>query len=97
MIRPMGYQVLVKPDKVEEKTESGLYLAPKEVEKGQFAQELGTFISAGSIAFTDPVWKAIPAPGSKVLFKKYAGIVVEHQKEEYRLMPDNEIGAVIEE
>lgn len=96
-IRPMGYQVLVKPDIVEEVSQGGIILAPKEVEREQFAKEEGTFIEGGSIAFTNPLWKAIPAPGLKVLYKKYAGIEVKRDGTTYRLMPDEEIGAVLED
>ena len=96
MIRPMGYQILVKPDVVEEKTKGGIILPDKVKDRDQFGQESGVFIDAGSIAFTDPVWKEYPGKGAKVIFKKYAGIVVEYDGEDYRLMPDNEIGAVVE-
>jgi len=96
MIRPMGYQVLVKPNKVDHRTESGIYLAPKEVDKEQFAQEEGTLMAVGAIAFTEPDWLECPKAGDKVIYKKYAGIVIQHGEEKYRLMPDNEIGAVIE-
>ncbi len=94
-IRPMGYQVVVLPDTVESVTDAGIILP--DVEKDQFAQEEGTFVEAGSIAFTEPEWKAVPSPGAKVIYKKYSGIQIDRNGKAYRLMEDNCIGAVIEE
>lgn len=95
-ITPMGYKVLVRPVEVEEITEGGIILPQAAKDKEQFAQEEGVFMAAGSCAFTEPFWKEQPAPGVKVIYKKYSGIVVNGNGQKYRLMDDQDIGAVIE-
>ena len=97
-ITPMGYKVLVKPIEVDETTEGGIIIKAAETkEKEEFAQEQAIFVRAGSLAFREPQWLEIPSAGTKVVFKKYAGIVVKGTDgEKYRLMEDNDNGAVIE-
>ena len=96
-IRPLEYKVLVKPQKVEEKTAGGIYLPDQIKEKEKFAKQEGILVAVGAIAFTDPDWLDRPKPGDKVLFDKYAGCTVKGQDgEEYRLINDKEIGAVYE-
>ena len=92
MIRPVEYKVLIKPRKVEEKTEGGIFIPDSAKEKEEFAKAEGEIIAVGAIAFTDPPWLDCPKVGDFVIFDRYAGVEVE----EYRLINDKEILAVIE-
>jgi chaperonin GroES len=97
-IKPMEYKVLVEPVKVEEKTAGGIYLPDQVKDKNKFANDEGTIIAVGPIAFTDPHWLECPKVGDKVMFDRYAGILVKGKDEnEYRIINDKEICAILEE
>ena len=98
-IEPMKYQVLVMPDKVEEKTGGGIILPSETKEKEEFARTRGTIIAVGSIAFTDPDWLRCPRVGEKVIFDRYAGgmPVKGTDGEYYRLINDEEIRGIAHE
>lgn len=97
-IRPLEYKVLVKPLDVEEKTKGGIYLPETTKDKEKFAKQEGILIAVGAIAFTDPDWLDVPKVGDKVLYDRYAGCTVEGKDgNDYRLIADKEIGAVIYE
>ncbi len=103
-ITPIGYRVLVRPDEIETKTESGIVLALNEkLEKS--AQMVGTVVSYGDIA-----WKATEIgedgrqcgepwvqPGDRVLYAKFGGkLVIDPESgEEFALLQDVDILAKI--
>ena len=67
---PVGERILVKPDKIEETTKSGLYLPTK---KEQEAQVVGEVLEVGADAYREyssPWCKK----GDKVLYQRYAGM-----------------------
>lgn len=103
MIKPVGFKILVKPDPIEEKTKSGIFIAVDEkLEKG--ARIRGTVIEVGPEAFTAyqkhlkdmgiPVLPWVKA-GDTVYFARYAGkVIIDHQtSEEYIILNDEDIVA----
>jgi chaperonin GroES len=97
-LQPLKYKVLVRPIEVESKTAGGIYLPDSAKEKEQFAKAEGRVIAVGEIAFTDPDWLVKPKTGDLVLFDKYGGaLVTGRDGERYRLINDEEIGAIIHE
>jgi co-chaperonin GroES (HSP10) len=100
--QPIEYKVLVKPDLVEETDDTirrfkalGMELPEAEKQRDKMRQITGTLISVGGKAFED-FGDPSPKVGDKVYFAKYAGIVLESdEKEEYRLMSDKDITAVL--
>ena len=94
-ILPVEYKVLVKTDNVEDVSDGGIYLGNKQTERETLAQTSGTLIDVGGNAFED--WKGkLPEPGDRVMTAKYAGGIVEGvDGEEYRLMNDKDIAAII--
>lgn len=99
-LHPVEYKVLIRLDDEEERTEGGIWIPRTAAEKAQTAREVGTFIEAGCLAFTDPDWPADarPKPGCRVLFDRYAGSVqIGRDKKKYRIINDKEIGALVEE
>jgi chaperonin GroES len=92
----MEYKVLVKPEEVEEKTKGGIYIPEQAKDKEKFAKQEGVLIAVGAIAFTDPDWLERPRVGDRVLYDKYAGCTVKGKDgENYRIINDKEIGAVL--
>ena len=96
-ILPVEYKVLILPDEVPEKTESGILYRPETArEKEQWAQVKGELVEVGGNAFED--WKGIaPQVGERVMFAKYAGIrdVEGADGKKYQICNDKDIIAVI--
>lgn len=95
-IQPVEYKVLIRPKKVEEKTVGGIIIPESTKEKSKYATVEGELIAVGTIAFSDPDWLDRPKVGDTVLYDKYAGVTIKGKDgEDYRLINDKEIGAVI--
>lgn len=97
-IWPVEFKVLIEPVKVEEKTQGGIIIPDSAKDKKQWAMTKGRLIAVGSNAFTDPDWHVRPEVGHMVMFDRYAGGLVEGDDgEEYRLINDKEISAILGE
>ncbi len=94
-VKPLYDRVLVKRIEVEEKTESGIIIPDAAKEKPM----QGEIIATGEGRVSDD-GKVIPLKvkaGDKVLFSKYAGTEVKIKGEEYLIMREDDIMAIIEE
>ena len=94
-LRPLGDRVLVKPDKAEEKTAGGLYISSGAQEKPQ----RGTVVAVGAGKLDDD-GDRIPMDvkvGDVEISGKYGGNEVKVDGEDYLLMRDSDIYAVVEE
>lgn len=85
-IKPLGERVLVKMDKVEEKTAGGIYIP-------QTAQQEKTQIAVIEAIGADV--KTVKA-GQKILHDKYAGTSVKIDGEDYLILNIKDVLAVIE-
>lgn len=94
-LKPLGDRVLVKPAPKEEKTSSGLYISSGAQEKPQRGEVIA--VGAGKL---DDKGERIPVDvkvGDVVIYGKYGGNEVKIDGEEYLLMRDSDIYAVVEE
>ncbi len=95
------FNVLVLPDKVEEKSKGGIIIADMARDHSQHQATLGTLIAISPLAFTFenyPAGARTPKVGDRVLFAKYAGSLVDINKPDgLRTCKDKDILAVIEE
>ena len=94
-LRPLGDRVLVKPDKAEQKTASGLYISSGAQEKPQ----RGTIVAVGA-GKIDENGERLPMDvkiGDVVIYGKYGGNEVKVDGEDYLLMRDSDIYAVVED
>jgi chaperonin GroES len=93
-IKPLGDRVLVKRLEAEEKTAGGIVLPDTAKEKPKQGKVIavgeGRTLESGEIA---PVQVK---KGNVVLFGSFAGTEVKVDGEEYLLMPESDILAVIE-
>lgn len=93
-IRPVGDRVLVKPNKEEEVTASGIVL-PDTVDKEKKAE--GVIVALGD---GEKLEKLKLKVGDKVLFEKWGGeeVKVGHgsAEEEFKILPHDKILAVVE-
>jgi chaperonin GroES len=100
-IKPILYNVVVKPRKVEEKTAGGLYMPDEVREKEQHGEMRGTIVakSPGAFTFNYEGWPEdgkLPDIGDEVVFLRYEGRAIEGgDGEEYWLMADKAIMAVL--
>lgn len=99
MIKVVGHRVLIKPDSVEETTKGGIVLAQALVQQEKNSQDKGTVLAVGS-----GCWKEFGdgspwcKEGDKVYYPKYSGMKVkDNDKEEYIIVNDEDIVAIIEE
>ena len=93
---PVEFKVLVRPKKVEEKTVGGIIIPETAKEKEKYATVEGVLIAVGALAFSLPDWLDKPKAGDTVMYDKFAGVTVKGKDgEDYRLLNDKEIGAVI--
>lgn len=96
-ITPVEYKILIQPEEVERKTESGIVLVDKVTDREKMAQVRGKLIAVGGNAFED--WQEpIPKVGDTISYAKYAGLIVKGKDEvEYRITNDKDITAIIKE
>ncbi len=93
-IRPLFDNVLVKPVKAEVKSAGGIYLPDNVKEKPQ----VGEVMAIGE-GMHDEHGKLVPMVvkvGQRVLFKKWGGDEVKVNNEEWKLVRQAEILAVVE-
>ena len=86
-VRPLADRVLVKVDKVETKTASGIIIPDTAQEKTQ---------TAVVVAVGDDKEKINVSVGQKVMHDKYAGTQIKIDGEEYLILKAGDIVAVIE-
>lgn len=89
-IRPLGDRVLVAPLSEEEVTASGIIL-PDTVEKEKKAE--GKVLAVGD---GEEIKKLKLKEGDTIIYGKYSGEEVMLEKEEYKILKDDEVLAVIE-
>jgi len=93
-IRPLGDRVVVKAVEREEQTKSGIYLPDTAQEKPQEAIVLavgnGKLLDNGT---RQPIDLKV---GDRVLYSKYAGTEVKQLSDEYLILRESDILAVIE-
>lgn len=94
MLRPLGNNVLVKVEEVEQKTASGILL-PDTASKEKPMQ--GKVIAVGKGTLVDG--KIVPVDvkeNDNVIFAKYTGTNIKFEGVEYLILAERDILAVIE-
>ena len=83
-IKPLGERVLVKMDKVEEKTAGGIFIPQTAQEKTQIAivEAIGDEVKTLKV-------------GQKILHDKYAGTSVKMDNEEYLILNIKDVLAIV--
>ena len=102
MLHPVEYKCVVKLYDVEEADptlaaakKAGIVLATQYKEREQMAQVKGQLVAAGGNAFEDWQGKK-PAPGDTVIIAKHSGLIYRDDEEEYRIINDKDIAAILE-
>ena len=93
-LKPLGDKVVVQPTAREETTKSGIVLPDTAKEKPQE----GTIVAVGTGRVLDDGKRAQleVSEGQKVLYAKYAGTEIKLDGEEYLILSEKDILAVVE-
>lgn len=87
-IKPLADRVLVKADAAEETTKSGLFIPDTAKEKPM----RGEIVAVGAGKKDEPMTVKV---GDKVLYGKYAGTELTVEGEEYLIMRESDIFAIL--
>ena len=90
---PLGDRVVLKQLEAEETTKSGIVLPGQAQEKPQQAEVIA--VGPGGVVDGNEV-KMEVATGNKVIYSKYAGTEVKLDGEEYIIVKQSEILAIVE-
>ncbi len=93
-LRPLGDRIVVKPLEAEEKTKGGIILPDTAKEKPQEGKVVA--VGKGKL---DESGKAMPMEvkvGDKILYGKYAGNEVTIDEEDYMILREDDVLAVVE-
>ena len=92
-IKPLADRVVVKLVEIEETTKSGIILAPTAQEKPQIAEVVA--VGPGGMIDGKEVEMYVKV-GDKVITSKYSGTEVKLDKEDYTIVRQNDILAIVE-
>ena len=92
-IRPLADRVVIKKIEAEEKTASGIVLPGTAKEQPQMAEVIE--VGPGGIVDGKEITMQVKV-GDNVIFAKYAGIEVKLDGEEYIVVKQNDIVAIVE-
>lgn len=92
-LKPLGDKIVVKQLKAEEVTKSGIVLTGQAKEKPQEAEVIA--VGPGKLEKD----KLIPMQvkvGDKIIYSKYAGMDVKLEGEEYIIVSESDVLAIVE-
>lgn len=92
-IRPLADRVVIKKLEAEEKTASGIVLPGAAKEQPQMAEVVE--VGPGGIVDGKEIKMELKV-GDKVIFQKYAGTEIKIEGQEYTILRQNDILAVVE-
>jgi len=92
-IIPLADRVVIKTVEVEETTKGGLILTGSAKEKPQVAQVIA--VGPGGVVDGKEVAMQVKE-GQKVVYSKYAGTEIKIDGEEYKIVRQNDILAIVE-
>ena len=92
-IQPLGDRVLVKRLEAEEKTKGGIVLPDSAKEKPQKGEIVA--VGKGRLLESGKVEPLEVKKGDKVLFGKYAGNEITYKEDEYLILKEEDILAIL--
>ena len=93
-LKPLGDRVVLKQLEAEETTKSGIVLPGQAQEKPQQAEVVA--VGPGTVVDGEKVVMEVKV-GDKVIYSKYAGTDVKLDDEEFVVVRQNDIVAIVEE
>ena len=97
MLKPFDARVVVQKPQREEQTASGIILPDTVNEQGQTAQGVVISVGRGSRNMNTGEWMPIPInEGDKIIYSKFTGVEVQFEEEDYVIVAERDIIAVLE-
>lgn len=100
-IMPMQFKLVVQVEKVEEKTNGGIFIPENAQDRRQFEITRGVVVAVGPAAFTDerqyPPGSRMPQVGDRIWFDKHAGSQVKGKRDQmilYRVIEDTDVTGI---
>ena len=93
MIKPLADRVLMKMKEGEEKTQSGIILSGATKEKPQIAEVIAVGPGEKIEGILQEMYVKV---GDNVIINKYSGTEVKYEGEEYIIVKQNEILAIVD-
>jgi chaperonin 10 Kd subunit len=93
-IRPLHDRVVIKRVEAEEKTQSGIVLPGTAAEKPDIGEVIS--VGPGKLLENGNVQELSVKTGDRVLFGKYSGQTVKVDGEEYNVVREEDILAIVE-
>jgi len=92
-MRPLGDRVIIKQLEAEEKTKSGIILTGTAKEKPQEAEVVA--VGPGGVIDGKEITMEVKV-GDRVIYSKYAGTEVKLSEDEYIIVKQSDILAIVE-
>ena len=100
MPKPKGYKLLISPVQIDEKTEGGVYMPDALRDAEGIASIIGFVVKMGDDAYKDKEKfpnGAYCKEGDFVIFRSYSGTRFKIHNEEFRLINDDTVEAVVDD
>ncbi|HSI65966.1 MAG TPA: co-chaperone GroES [Planococcus sp. (in: firmicutes)] len=94
MLRPLGDRVVIKLIEAEEKTSSGIVLPGSAQEKPQEGKVVA--VGNGVVGDNGQRTELDVKQGDRIIFSKYAGTELKYEGNEYLILRESDILAVLE-
>ena len=96
MLKPFDARVIVKKPERQEQTASGIILPDTAAEQGQTAEGIVISVGRGSRNMTTGEWMPIPLKeGDRIIYSKFSAQEVQFEEEEYFIVTERDIVAVV--
>ena len=98
MLRPIDARIVVKKPHREEQTESGIFLPDSVSEQGQTS--LGEVVAVGPGSRNMNTGEPMPMDikvGDTIIYTKFSATEVQHKGDEYSVVTERDIIAVVED
>ncbi|RKY88665.1 co-chaperone GroES [candidate division KSB1 bacterium] len=92
-IKPLADRVVIKPVEALERTKGGIYLPDTAKEKPQEGEVVA--VGPGKVSDSGNLIKPQVKKGDRVLYGKYSGTEVTIEGEEYLIMRESDILAIV--
>ena len=97
MLKPFDARVVVQKPQKEQQTESGIFLPDTVDEQSQTAQGIVVSVGPGSRNMNTGDYMPMPInEGDTIIFTKFSATEIQHEGEEFFVVAERDIVAVVE-
>jgi len=93
LLKPLGDRIVIELVEVEEKTSSGIVLPDSAKEKPQEGKVIA--VGTGRVLDNGQRIDLEVKEGDRIIFSKYSGTEVKHEGQEYLILRENDVLAIV--